>query len=70
MREKYVVVQRTGFMPYFLSEWYEGVDLCDRWDRLRSRALQFDLTAARRVMKQLNAARPTAILPVEIELVR
>ena len=51
MRGKYVVVQRTGFMPYFLSEWHAGTD---RWDCLRARALAFDGSAARRIAKLAN----------------
>ena len=61
---KYVVVQRTGFVPYFLSAWHDGVD---RWNCLRVRALAFDGSAARRIANQLNARNPAAPLPVSIE---
>lgn len=63
----YVVVQRTGFMPYFLSAWTNGID---SWDCLRARALVFDAPAARRIANQLNARRPTAPVPVVVEALR
>jgi hypothetical protein len=61
---RYIVVQRTSFVPYFLSEWS---DTMDRWDCVRARALVFDGPAARRVVNQLNARSPLAALPVSIE---
>jgi hypothetical protein len=61
------VVQRTGFMPYFLSTWYDGDQAIDRWDCLRSRALTFDGPTARRIAKTLNARCRGAPLPVAIE---
>lgn len=63
----YVVVQRTGFMPYFLSAWTDGID---SWDCLRARALTFDARAARRIANRLNARRPTAPVPVVVEALR
>lgn len=67
MKAKYVVVLRTGFMPYFLSAWSDGAD---RWDCLRARALAFDGPAARRIANQINARNPVAVLPVSIEVIR
>lgn len=64
---KYVVVQRTGFVPYFLSAWSDGTDC---WDCFRARALAFDGPTARRIAKRLNAQRPAAPLPVSIEVIR
>jgi hypothetical protein len=61
---KYVVVQRTGFVPYVLSAWTNGTE---SWDCLRSRALAFDGPAARRIANQLNARRPGAPLSVVVE---
>lgn len=58
---KYAVVQRTGFVPYFLSAWTNGID---SWDGLKARALVFDGPKARWIVKQLNARRPAAVLPV------
>lgn len=63
----YVVVQRTGFMPYFLSAWTHGID---SWDCLRARAVAFDGPTARRIANQLNARRPAAPLPVVVEALR
>ena len=63
---KYVVVQRTGFVPYFLSTWYDGTD---RWDCLRSRAIVFDGPTARQIARQLNARNPSALIPVSIEVI-
>jgi hypothetical protein len=64
---KYAVVQRTGFVPYFLSEWTNGMD---SWDCLRARALAFDGPTARRIVNQLNAKRPAAVVPVMAEELR
>ena len=64
---KYVVVQRTGFVPYFLSAWSDGAD---RWDCVRARALVLDGSAARRIANRLNARSPAAPLPVSIEVIR
>jgi hypothetical protein len=61
----YVIVQRTGFVPYFLSTWRDGAD---SWDCLRARALGFDGPTARRIADRLNARRPAAPLPVTIEV--
>jgi hypothetical protein len=66
-RVKYVVVQRTGFVPYFLSTWYDGTD---RWDCLLARAIVFDGLTARRIANRLNAKSPAAPLPVAIEVIR
>ncbi len=64
---KYVVVQRTGFLPYFLSSW---IDETDRWDCHVDRARVFDGPTARRIASQLNDQRPTAPVPVSIEVLR
>ena len=69
MKGKYVVVQRTGFMPYFLSAWSAASNK-DSWDCLRARALVFTGPAARRIANQLNARSPAAPLPVLIEVIR
>ena len=66
---KYVVVQRTGFMPYFLSAWSDA-ESKDSWDCLRARALAFDGTVARRIAHQLNARTPMAPVPVVVEVLR
>jgi hypothetical protein len=63
----YIVVQRTGFVPYFLSAWSATMD---RWDCVRARALVFDGPAARRIASQLNAKSPAAPVPVSIEVIR
>ena len=64
---KYVVVQHTGFVPYFLSSWSDGTD---RWDCLRARAIVLDGPTARRIASQLNGLRPAAPVPVSIEVLR
>lgn len=64
---RYVVVQRTGFMPYFLCAWQGGTD---SWDHLRDRALVLDGPAARRIADQLNARRPASLVPVTVEVLR
>lgn len=64
---EYVVVQRTGFMPYFLSTWYDGSEVSDRWDCQRARALTFDGPTARRIANRLNARFPASPVPVSIE---
>lgn len=61
---KYIVVQRTGFMPYFLSAWHDEID---HWDCHLDRAVVFDGPAARRIAQQLNARRPMAPLPVVVQ---
>jgi len=66
---KYVVVQRTGFMPYFLSAWSDATST-DSWDCQRARALVFDGPAARRIANQLNALKPMAPVPVAVEVIR
>lgn len=63
----YVVVQRTGFMPYFLSSWSDGTD---RWDCHLDRAIAFNGPTARRIADQLNARHPAAPLPVAIDVIR
>jgi len=63
---KYVVVQRTGFMPYFLSAWSDGTD---RWDCVRDRALVFDGPGARRIVERLNAQRPAAPIHASVEVI-
>ena len=63
-RGTYVLVQRTGFVPYFLSAWHDEEDT---WDHLRSRALVLDGDTARRIQRALHAKNPFAPLPVEIE---
>ena len=61
LRARYVVVQRTGFVAYFLSVWRDGVD---SWDSARSRTLLLDGPTARRIVAQLSAQRPGApVLP-------
>lgn len=67
---RYVVVQRTGFLPYFLCSWSDGPHGKDSWDCQRARALAFDGPAARRIANQLNARSPAAPLPVSIEVIR
>ena len=64
---KYVVVQRTGFVPYFLCSWSDDTD---RWDCLRARARVFNGPAARRIAKQLNARSPAPLIPVVVEVIR
>lgn len=64
---KYVVVQRTGFVPYFLAAWYDGTE---QWDCLRARALTFDGPTARRIASKINAKNPAAPLPVLVEAIR
>lgn len=71
---KYVVVQRTGFMPYFLTAWRNNGDSCTcGWDCLRGRALVFDGSTARRIANKLNSynvRRLAAPLPVTVEAAR
>lgn len=64
---KYVVVQHTGFVPYFLSAWSDGAD---NWIVRRAYALTFDGPTAHRIADRLNARRPGAIVPVTVEEVR
>ena len=59
-------MQRTGFVPYFLSAWGDG---SDNWVTRRDHARTFTGPAARRIASQLNAQRPAAVLPVGIEAV-
>ena len=67
---KYIVVQRTGFMSYFLSAWSDGPHAQDSWDCQRARALTFDGSMARRIANQLNAKNPAAPLPILVEVIR
>jgi len=71
-RGKYLIVQRTGFMPYFLCAWQpsgkDSKDSKDSWDCLRSRALVFDGPMARQIVSQLNARNPAAVVPVTTEV--
>lgn len=70
---RYIVVQHTGFMPYFLYAWKEGLPGGTHhtvWNCLRTLALKFDGNTARKVMKLLNAQTPTALLPVSIMVIR
>jgi hypothetical protein len=65
---KYVVVQRTGFVPYFLATpWSDGTE---RWDCHLDQARTFDGPTARRVRDQLNAKHPAAVIPVAVETLR
>ena len=64
---KYVVVQRTGFVPYFLSSW---IGETDRWDCVRARAIVLDGPTARRIASQLNGRQPAAPMPISIEVLR
>jgi len=66
-RSKYLVVQRTGFMPYFLCTWQPNGK--ESWDCLRNRALVFDGPTARQIASQLNARNPAAVVPVTTEVV-
>lgn len=63
---KYVVVQRTGFVPYFLSAWIEGTD---RWDCQRARALCFNGPTARKIAQQLSDRYPGSPIPAVVEIV-
>ena len=65
---KYVVVQRTGFVPYFLSSWND--ETTDRWDCVRARAIVLDGPTARQIASQLNGRNPAAPVPVSIEVLR
>jgi hypothetical protein len=64
---KYVVVQRTGFVPYFVCAWHDGAE---SWGCERARALSFDARLARQIANQLNARHPGSPLPVVIEEAR
>jgi hypothetical protein len=64
---KYVVVQRTGFLPYFLCSWSDGTD---RWDCHRDQARVFDGPTARRIADQLNNSGPARVVPVTVETIR
>lgn len=64
---KYVVVQRTGFLPYFLSSWGDGTD---RWDCHVDQACVFNGPAARRIAEQLNNSNPGRVVPVTVETIR
>jgi len=64
---KCIVVQRTGFLPYFLCSWRDGTD---RWDCHVDQARVLDGPTARRIANQLNARSPAAPLPVSIEVIR
>ena len=61
---KFVVVQRTGFCPYFLYTW-DGLHTC--WLPRRDLAKQFTRNEAQSIIDLLNAASPVAVNPVEIE---
>lgn len=61
----YIVVQRTGFVPYFLSSW---IDETDSWNCHLTQARRFDRMTARRIASQLNANN--RVLPVSVERVR
>jgi hypothetical protein len=61
---KYVVVQRTGFVPYFLLHW-DGHQT--RWNPLRTIAKRFTRAQARRIADHLNVLSPAAPLPITIE---
>ena len=65
---KYVVVQRTGFMPYFLcAAWSDGTD---RWDCHVDQARVFNGPVARRIAEQLNHSNPGSVVPVTVETIR
>ena len=61
----YIVVQRTGFVPYFLSSW---IDETDRWDCHLAQARRFDGPTARQIASHLNSKN--LALPVSVERVR
>lgn len=62
---KYVVMRRTGFVPYFLaSSWSDGTE---RWDCHVDQARVFDAPTARRMADQINAQRPGAVIPATVE---
>ena len=64
---KYMVVRRTGFVPYFLATpWSDGTE---RWDCHLDQARTFDGPTAR-IRDQLNAKNPTAVLPATVETIR
>lgn len=65
---KYIVVQRTGFMPYFLSSWID--DGTDRWDCHVDQASVFDGPTARRIADRLNNSYPARVVPVTVETLR
>lgn len=66
---RHIVVQRTGFLRYFLCAWSDGSDVngSASWDCLRARAIVFEAPTARRIANQLNARNPGAPLPVVVE---
>lgn len=62
----FVVVQPTGFMPYFLAApWSDG---SDNWLTQRAYAKQFTRREAQRIVDRINAQRP--INPAHIEPVK
>lgn len=68
---KYIVVQRAGFVSYFLSAWRDGGASCTcGWDRLRVRAIVFEGPAARRIADRLNCAATPRPLPVTVEVIQ
>ena len=66
MSESYVLVQGTGFVPYFLYTW-DGIEA--EWLPREDLARRFTRKKALRIASKLNAARPGAPIPVWVRKV-
>lgn len=60
---RWVVLQPTGFVPYFLYLW-DGART--RWHPQLTTAKRFTRRAAQRIADQLNALSPLALHPIVI----
>ena len=58
----FIVVQPTGFMPYFLAAWADG---SPNWLTQRAYAKRFTRHAARRIVDQINAQHPVNLAHIE-----
>lgn len=63
---RFIIIQRTGFCPYFLSAW-DAATQTDSWCALRDLAKRFTRYEAEQVVKTLNARNPGAPVPVTYE---
>jgi len=58
----FIVVQPTGFVPYFRAEWSDG---SENWLTQRAYAKRYTRHQARRIADQINAQCP--VNPAHIE---
>lgn len=62
--KRFVVVQNTGFVPYYVYSW-DGVEV--HWVVLSELAKRFSRRRAQAIAYTLNARRPAAVNPVTVQ---